>query len=89
MSLSNPLVKIENLTKKFGNTTALGNVSLEAGPGHIIGLLGANGAGKSTLLRHIIGLYLPDGGLLRHFGTLRRGSGRGGAGADRICAPGD
>ena len=62
MNLTNPLIRIQNLTKKFGRTTALDNVSFEAGSGHIIGLLGANGAGKSTLLRHIIGLYLPDGG---------------------------
>ena len=39
----NPLIKIQNLTKKFNQTTALENVCLEVEPGHIIGLLGSNG----------------------------------------------
>lgn len=57
-----PLIKIEKLTKRFDNVTALQDVSLEVGPGRIVGLLGANGGGKSTLLRHMVGLYLPDHG---------------------------
>ena len=64
MDNEEPIIKIEKLSKRFGKTTALDRVNLEIYPGSIIGLLGSNGAGKSTLLCHIIGMYLPDIGLL-------------------------
>ena len=57
-----PVVRVRDLTKRFGDTIALDDVSLDVTPGRIVGLLGANGAGKSTLLRHMTGLYLPDAG---------------------------
>ena len=57
-----PIIAFRNVTKRFGKTTALDNVTLDIRPGSIVGLLGDNGAGKSTLLRHIVGLYLPDDG---------------------------
>jgi ABC-2 type transport system ATP-binding protein len=63
-----PIVRIENLTKTFDFAKALDNVSVEILPGRIVGLLGANGGGKSTLLRHMIGLYLQDEGECRTFG---------------------
>ena len=53
-----PIVKIENLTKKFAEVTALDNISAEIPQGSIIGLLGANGSGKTTLLKILAGLYL-------------------------------
>ena len=55
-------VTIENLTKKFGSTVALDNLSLNIEKGKITGLIGADGAGKTTLLRTIIGLLLADEG---------------------------
>jgi len=61
-------VQIRELSKSFSGAVALDRVSLDLGPGHIVGLLGPNGSGKSTLLRHIIGLYLPDAGTCRTFG---------------------
>lgn len=64
-----PLIQIDKLTKLFGEVKALDEVSLEVGPGRIVGLLGANGSGKSTLLRHVVGLYLPDRGTCRTFGA--------------------
>jgi ABC-2 type transport system ATP-binding protein len=64
-----PLIQIEKLTKQFDDVRALDDVSLEIGPGRIVGLLGANSSGKSTLLRHIVGLYLPDRGCCRTFGS--------------------
>jgi len=64
-----PLIQLDKLTKRFGDVRALDEVSLEIGPGRIVGLLGANGSGKSTLLRHIVGLYLPDRGSCRTFGA--------------------
>jgi len=62
-----PIVTLENASKRFGKVQALADVSLEIEPGSIIGLLGANGCGKSTLLRHIIGLYLPNKGVCKTF----------------------
>ena len=52
-----PIVKIENLTKRFDLVTALDHVNLEIPEGRIIGLLGANGSGKTTLLKILAGLY--------------------------------
>lgn len=63
-----PLIEIDMLTKSFGDVRALDEVSLEVGPGRIVGLVGANGGGKSTLLRHMVGLYLPDRGSCRTLG---------------------
>ena len=55
-------VEIKNLTKKFGSTVAIDNLSLNIERGKITGLIGADGAGKTTLLRTIIGLLLPNEG---------------------------
>ena len=55
-------IKINNLTKKFGDVIAINNVSLEIEPGSFLTLLGPSGCGKTTLLRCIAGLEEPDGG---------------------------
>ncbi len=55
-------VKIENMSKHFKTTAALGNISLEIFPREIFGLLGPNGSGKTTLLRILCTLMLPDPG---------------------------
>lgn len=55
-------VSIENLTKIFGTTTAINDLSLNIEKGKITGLIGADGAGKTTLIRLIIGLLLPNSG---------------------------
>lgn len=68
MNNANPIVQMQGISKRFGKTEALQDVSIEINTGSIIGLLGANGAGKSTLLRHIIGLYLPNKGKCVTFG---------------------
>jgi ABC-2 type transport system ATP-binding protein len=52
----NPIIKIENLTKKFNVLTAVDNLSLDIKKGEILGLLGPNGAGKTTLINMICGL---------------------------------
>lgn len=62
-----PIVSLENVSKRFGKVQALDSVNLAIEAGSIIGLLGANACGKSTLLRHIVGLYLPDTGDCRTF----------------------
>lgn len=56
------MIEIKELTKNFGSTKALDNVSFNMDDGSIFGLVGSNGAGKSTLLRVLSGIYQPDGG---------------------------
>ena len=55
-------VEIKNLTKKFGNSVAIDNLSLNVEKGKITGLIGADGAGKTTLFRILTGLLLADKG---------------------------
>ena len=57
-------VTIQNLTKKFGDTAALKNISLEIESQELFFLLGPSGCGKTTLLRLIAGFYQPDEGTL-------------------------
>ena len=56
------MINVENLTKRFGDFTALDNISCTVNDGCIYGMVGSNGAGKSTFLRIIAGVYKPDSG---------------------------
>lgn len=58
----NNLLEIQGLTKTYDNFTALSNVNLTIGSGHITGLLGPNGSGKTTLIKIICGLLQPTQG---------------------------
>ncbi len=62
------MLKIENLSVKYGGITALQGISLEVKEGQIVTLIGANGAGKSTTLRAIMGLVKPSTGRVLHNG---------------------
>ena len=55
-------IVIKNLTKRFGEVTAVNNVNLNIEPGSFLTLLGPSGCGKTTLLRCIAGLEDPDEG---------------------------
>jgi ribose transport system ATP-binding protein len=56
------LLDFQNVTKRFGGTTALRDVSVSLAAGEILALLGENGAGKSTLIKSLAGIHTPDEG---------------------------
>ena len=56
------MIELKNVTKTFGNFTALDNLAMTVPKGCVYGLVGPNGAGKSTVIRHITGVYTPDSG---------------------------
>lgn len=58
-------LQVQDITKRFGNTTALAGVSFDVEEGQILSVLGPSGCGKSTLLHIIAGLELPDGGTVQ------------------------
>ena len=64
-----PVLECKGLTKRFGRTAALDEVSLTVEPGRIVGLLGPNGSGKTTLIKLANGLLTPDGGYVAVCGT--------------------
>ena len=58
----NPILECKDLTKRYGNKTALDQISFSLMPGKIIGLLGPNGSGKTTLIKLLNGLLVPTEG---------------------------
>lgn len=64
-----PVLECKGLTKRFGRTAALDEVSLTVETGRIVGLLGPNGSGKTTLIKLANGLLTPDGGYIAVCGT--------------------
>ena len=66
--MSESVITVSELTRRFGATTALASVSLSLPRGAVYGLVGANGAGKTTLIKHILGLLRAESGSVRVFG---------------------
>jgi ABC-2 type transport system ATP-binding protein len=66
--VSESIISVSELTRRFGATTALDSVSLSMPPGAVYGLVGANGAGKTTLIKHVLGLLRAESGSVRVFG---------------------
>jgi len=64
-----PIIEVENLTTRYGDTTILENVSFQVHRGEMFMILGGSGCGKSTLLKHIIGLLNPYSGRIVVNGT--------------------
>ncbi len=78
------MIEVNELTKRYGSTTAVNDLTFTVGPGRVTGFLGPNGSGKSTTLRMILGLHEPTSGTatvsgrpfrdrprgLRHVGAL-------------------
>jgi ABC-2 type transport system ATP-binding protein len=60
-----PMIDVQQLTKQFGNFTAVDHVSFTVQPGEIVGFLGPNGAGKTTTMKMLVGLLKPNSGSAR------------------------
>ncbi len=69
--MTDPILKLENITKRFPGVLALDNMQLEVYPGEVHALLGENGAGKSTLMKIISGVYPKDEGKIFYIGEER------------------
>lgn len=62
VDITEPLLLMDGITKRFPGVVALSDVDLSLYPGEILGLIGENGAGKSTLISILGGIYIPDKG---------------------------
>src|SRR5438552_5240969 len=67
-TVSEAVIEVSDLTRRFGATTALASVSLSLPRGAVYGLVGANGAGKTTVIKHFLGLLRAESGSVRVFG---------------------
>ena len=65
---SSPVASLVDVHRSFGETRAIGGVSLSVGPGEVVGLLGHNGAGKTTAVRLLTGILAPNRGTVRVHG---------------------
>jgi len=66
--MSSPIVDVRHLTKRFGDFTAVNQVSFDIQPGETVGLLGPNGAGKTTTFQMLLGVITPTAGSIQMFG---------------------
>lgn len=73
--MSETVISVRNLTKRFGDFTAVNNISFDVYRGEIFGFLGANGAGKTTAMRMLCGLSYPTSGsgTVAGFNVMREG----------------
>lgn len=68
MTEQNTTLKVENVSKRYGDFTAVDNLSFSVKSGRVFGFLGPNGAGKTTTIRMIVGITFPDTGKIELFG---------------------
>ncbi|MFN8379125.1 MAG: ATP-binding cassette domain-containing protein [Anaerolineae bacterium] len=66
--MTEPILSIQHLSKRFGGLTAVNDVSLDVYPGEVVGLVGDNGAGKSTLIKCVSGVYHAEDGEIQFEG---------------------
>ncbi len=60
--MTNPVISVQNLTRKFGEFTAVDHINFEINAGEVVGYLGPNGCGKTTTIRMLLGLLQPSDG---------------------------
>jgi branched-chain amino acid transport system ATP-binding protein len=63
--VAEPLLRVENLVRRFGGIVATDNVSLDVAKGELHAIIGPNGAGKTTLISQLTGQLLPDAGIIQ------------------------
>ena len=63
-----PIFSVQSLTKRYGTTTVVNDLSFDIAPGECLGVIGPNGAGKTTTIRMCLGLTTPDAGRITAFG---------------------
>lgn len=63
-----PVIRVVDLVKQFGDRTILDGVNVDVYPGEMVVIMGGSGCGKSTLLRHMIGTFIPEQGHVDLFG---------------------
>ncbi len=68
MSAPEPAIVVRNLTKRFGDFTAVNGIDFEVQRGEIFGFLGPNGSGKTTTIRMMLGLMKPTAGSVEVLG---------------------
>ncbi len=88
ISETSSVVKVADLSRRFGGMLSLDCVNLEVPRGVIFGLVGENGAGKTTLIRHLLGLWKAQTGTVRVFGRDPAREPVDGPGAGRLCERG-
>ncbi|CAN5473281.1 MAG: ABC transporter ATP-binding protein [Pyrinomonadaceae bacterium] len=69
MNEKNVTLRVENVSKRFGDFSAVEDLSFEVRAGRVFGFLGPNGAGKTTTIRMIVGITVPDEGSIELFGS--------------------
>lgn len=74
-AMNDPIISVRELTKRFGDFTAVDRISFDVARGEIFGFLGANGAGKTTAMRMLCGLSYPSSGsgTVAGFDVMRQG----------------
>jgi len=68
MEETKPTLVLDHVTKRYGEFTAVNDLSLKVRPGRVFGLIGPNGAGKTTTIRMIVNIIAPDSGSVELFG---------------------
>ncbi len=68
MSINDVTLRVENVTKRYGEFTAVDDLSFDVRAGRVFGFIGPNGAGKTTTIRMIVGITAPDEGRIELFG---------------------
>lgn len=71
--MTEPLLQVEGLTRRFGGLVAVNGLSMKVGPSEIVGLIGPNGSGKTTALNLLSGALKPDAGAIRLAGRAIAG----------------